>query len=81
MIFKKAGENQLQCYNMQTYYFCFIILITQFSVSFVVLFLGEIIFNCYFTGFVNTYNEQVRYTVPEGRVLRGVVSMYDEGHK
>ena len=35
--------------------------------------------DCEFSGWANTYDHDIDYTIPDGRVLRGVVSVHDNG--
>ena len=35
--------------------------------------------DCEFSGWANTYDQNIDYTIPDGRVLRGVVSVHSNG--
>ncbi|KAK3096509.1 hypothetical protein FSP39_000866 [Pinctada imbricata] len=38
---------------------------------------GVLTYNCEFTQVLNSFNEEMAYTVPPGQVLRGVISYHD----
>lgn len=37
------------------------------------------IYNCFYSGWVNRYDEYFDYTVPPGHVMRGWTSIHDNG--
>ncbi|XP_078323804.1 hemagglutinin/amebocyte aggregation factor-like isoform X2 [Crassostrea virginica] len=42
---------------------------------------GMCLYNCYYSGFVNRYDADLDYTVPDGHVMRGWTSVHDNHHE
>lgn len=37
------------------------------------------LYNCFYSGWVNSYDGDLDYTVPAGHVMRGMISIHDNG--
>ncbi|XP_065933600.1 dermatopontin isoform X1 [Magallana gigas] len=40
---------------------------------------GMCLYNCFYSGWVNSYDGDLDYTVPAGHVMRGMISIHDNG--
>jgi hypothetical protein len=43
--------------------------------------LGMCLYNCLYSGWANSYDRDLDYTVPPGHVMRGITSIHDNGHE
>ncbi|PVD23141.1 hypothetical protein C0Q70_16404 [Pomacea canaliculata] len=45
------------------------------------MFTGTVVHSCYFTTWTNNFDGNQNFSLPKGKLLRGVVSIYDTYYK